>query len=344
MFPLNHYQQYQQCNYNRGNGRKRGNHNRQHNYGWRWSRRIVAPLMPPSLSVYNFEPLTNIGSGAFAQVYKGVGFITSNTQPVSVALKRVNLDQIEDPAIYQSILKEVNVFQSLNHENIVKCHYSFNELSPVSGHNYLVLVLEYVDGGDLEKWIQGRTIHYTLVPEHEIWSIFSQIASAVAYIHAKRIIHRDLKPPNVLLTMDCRVKLTDFGLSRVQDTRSRAQTVCGTPYYMSPERILEAPYSTKSDVWSLGCILYEMAALSSPFSGEKEDANKLIQKIQDATFPPLPDDCYSVQLEKLINVCLNPKAHQRPDAIEVFRIAQKMAEVSWTMFYKSGGYGHPVCL
>lgn len=108
---------------------------------------------------------------------------------------------------------------------------------------------------------QGRTIHYTLVPEHEIWSIFSQIVSAVAYIHAKRIIHRDLKPPNVLLTMDCRVKLTDFGLSRVQDTRSRAQTVCGTPYYMSPERILEAPYSTKSDVWSLGCILYEVCIL-----------------------------------------------------------------------------------
>ena len=97
------------------------------------------------------------------------------------------------------------------------------------------------------------------MPEHEIWSIFVQIAAAVKYIHSKRIIHRDLKPPNVLLNNKGFVKLADFGLSRLNlEAGGQAQTVCGTPYYMSPERIIEQPYTFASDIWSLGCILYEV--------------------------------------------------------------------------------------
>uniref|UniRef100_A0A914IAM6 non-specific serine/threonine protein kinase n=1 Tax=Globodera rostochiensis TaxID=31243 RepID=A0A914IAM6_GLORO len=103
--------------------------------------------------------------------------------------------------------------------------------------------------------------HRLLVPEADIWRVFTQIADAVQYIHKQHIIHRDLKPPNVLLTTEDTVKLTNFGLSRQQNAGSRVQTVCGTPYYMSPERILEESYTTKSDVWSLGYILYEICPL-----------------------------------------------------------------------------------
>uniref|UniRef100_A0A183BK05 non-specific serine/threonine protein kinase n=1 Tax=Globodera pallida TaxID=36090 RepID=A0A183BK05_GLOPA len=192
---------------------------------------------------------------------------------------------------------------------------------------YVVLVLEYVNGGDLEKWLKRKTNnHRLLLPEADIWRVFTQIADAVQYIHTKRIIHRDLKPPNMLLTTEDIVKLADFGLSRQQTAESFAETGCGTPYYMSPERILKESYTTKADIWSLGCILYEMATLCSPFFGEKNNISSLKQKIRGAEYPPLPDRCcYTEQLELLVQLCLNPMHSARPSAVYVHRMAAKMA-------------------
>uniref|UniRef100_A0A183BK83 non-specific serine/threonine protein kinase n=1 Tax=Globodera pallida TaxID=36090 RepID=A0A183BK83_GLOPA len=286
------------------------------------------PSQPPPQrmlrSIYDFKDVRGIGAGAFASVFHGF-------EPPSnrnVALKRINLTEIDmDTVLYASVLNEVNIFKTLSHPNIVKCFYSFEELSRFSGVKYLVLVLEYVNGGDLETWLKRKTNdHRMLVPEVEIWGVFTQIADAVQYIHTKRIIHRDLKPPNVLLTVEDTVKLTDFGLSRQHNAESRVQTVCGTPYYMSPERILEETYTTKSDVWSLGCILYEMATLRSPFFGEKDNISSLVQKIREAEYPPLPDHCcYTEQLELLVQLCLNPMYKERPSASDVYLMAKKMA-------------------
>nr|CAD2136579.1 unnamed protein product [Meloidogyne enterolobii] len=284
-----------------------------------------SPYLVPTTSIYDFYSLINIGSGAFAQVYKGYELI--NLMPAKyreVALKRINLAAITDPAIYKTTINEVNIFTRLNHQNIVKCFRSFEEISRYSQNKYLVLVLEYVNGGDLQTLIQERATTYScLLHESEIWFLFGQIAGAVKYIHSKRIIHRDLKPPNVLLTDNGIVKLADFGLSRLNlPVGYQAQTVCGTPYYMSPERIIEEPYTFASDIWSLGCILYEQQ--NHHFFGEKDNVESLIHKIQTADYPPIPDDRYTPQLEFLIESCMRPVMNERPNAVTVYEVAQYM--------------------
>ncbi|KAL7075350.1 hypothetical protein ACQ4LE_005280 [Meloidogyne hapla] len=288
----------------------------------------------PPTSIYDFHLLVNIGSGAFAQVYKGFELINQIQKNYrEVALKRINLAAITDPAIYKTTVNEVKVFGTLDHPNIVKCYRSFEEISRFTQNRYLVLVLEYIDGGDLQTYIQDHAIaNSCLLPENEIWYIFGQIAAAVSYIHSKRIIHRDLKPPNVLLKNKGIVKLADFGLSRLNlAVGCQAQTVCGTPYYMSPERIIEQPYTFASDVWSLGCILYEMAALKSPFYGEKENVQSLISKIRSAEFPPIPSDRYCAQLEFLIESCMHPNMEKRPNAFEVYKATEHM-NILWTKY------------
>uniref|UniRef100_A0A914MZV2 non-specific serine/threonine protein kinase n=1 Tax=Meloidogyne incognita TaxID=6306 RepID=A0A914MZV2_MELIC len=285
------------------------------------------PALVPATSIYDFYSLFNIGSGAFAQVYRGYELIKlAPAKYREVALKRINLAAITDPAIYKTTINEVKIFTNLNHQNIVKCFRSFEEISRYSQNKYLVLVLEYVNGGDLQSLIQERATTYScLLHESEIWFLFGQIAGAVKYIHSKRIIHRDLKPPNVLLTDNGIVKLADFGLSRLNlPVGYQAQTVCGTPYYMSPERIIEEPYTFASDIWSLGCILYEMAATKSPFFGEKDNVQSLIQKIQTADYPPIPDDRYTPHLEFLIESCMRPTMNERPNAFTVYEVAEYM--------------------
>uniref|UniRef100_A0A183BXG6 non-specific serine/threonine protein kinase n=1 Tax=Globodera pallida TaxID=36090 RepID=A0A183BXG6_GLOPA len=270
---------------------------------------------PKLYSFDAFKDVREIGAGAYGTVFYGKAPPSNR----DVALKRINLTKNST-----DVVKEVNILKSLSHPNIVKCFYSFDEVA--RGVKYHVLVLEYVNGGDLVTWLKRKTNdRRLLVPEADIWRVFSQIADAVQYIHARRIIHRDLKPANVLLTTDDTVKLADFGLSRQQNAESYAHTFCGTLLYMSPECIQGKPYTAETDIWSLGCILYEMAALRSPFFDSKGNINSLMQKIRDAEYPPFPDRCsYTEQLGQIVQRCLNSVYKERPSAVDVYWVAARL--------------------
>ncbi|KAI6242203.1 Serine/threonine-protein kinase Nek6 isoform X2 [Aphelenchoides fujianensis] len=193
----------------------------------------------------------------------------------------------------------------------------------------LLLVLEFASRGNLEQLITDT--YFTKqrrLPEAQIWRLFAQIAAAIAHVHERRILHRDLKPANVLFDgPQMAVKVCDFGLCRLFSQNTvRANTQVGTPYYVSPERSTQSGYNFASDVWSLGCILYEMACGGSPFVGERSNEFALNLRIQAADFPPLPDgERRTPHLKLLVRLCLQVDTGRRPAAAQVQRFAEKMA-------------------
>ena len=170
--------------------------------------------------------------------------------------------------------------------------------------------MDYADGGDLYTKIAQQKKQGKYFDEEVILGWFLQLCLALKHIHSQRILHRDLKTQNIFLTSKGEVKIGDFGIARVlQNTYDCAQTAIGTPYYLSPEICQEKPYNQKSDIWSLGCILYEMLTLRHSF-----DANSmkgLVLKILKGTYPPIPS-CYSADFQGVVSDMLTKDPGKRP--------------------------------
>lgn len=201
------------------------------------------------------------------------------------------------------LVHEVNTMKDLNHENIVR--YVNRYLDKSKGKLYMVM--EYCDNGDLARYIKRHKTERRYISEDKIWSVIFQLLSVLDYCHnrakpGQKVIHRDIKPGNVFLTKDGSLKVGDFGLCRLLDNDDFAKTNVGTPLYMSPEILAKQSYTEKADIWSLGCVFYELAALVPPYIATNLDSLKL--KVKTGTKSPLPAQ-YSQDLKQLIDSMLS---------------------------------------
>jgi len=172
----------------------------------------------------------------------------------------------------------------------------------------LHIIMEFCDGGDLASRIRKQDgVHFE---EDVILMWFTQIALAIRFCHKNHIIHRDIKSQNIFLTSQGIVKLGDFGIARVLNgTHELATSVVGTPFSMSPEVCENKPYSKPSDVWAMGCVLYEMCTLNHAFNAN--NLLGLVWKIVQKKHPPIPKK-YSVELASLIDSMLEKDPRKRP--------------------------------
>lgn len=268
-------------------------------------------------SLANFKVARQVGSGQFSCVFKAV--CTAHPSRPSVALKKVKIFEMMDAKSRADCIKEIELLRQCTHPNIITYLGSFIE------ENVLNIVLEFAAAGDLTRVLGHYKKHRRLFPEKMVWKYFVQLCAAVDHMHARRVMHRDIKPDNVFITATGVVKLGDLGLGRFLSSGTNvAHSVCGTPYYMAPERVHEDSYSFKSDVWSLGCVLYEMAALQSPFFEHGLSLLGLCHKIRACAYQALPPGLYSSQLQGLASGCIVVDPLQRLDAAQVYEVARQM--------------------
>ena len=263
-----------------------------------------------------FTKVKNIGKGNMG----ACALARNNEDGRYYVIKQVDLAKLNKKERQQS-LNEAKVLSSLRHPNVINYVDSF--LARKSDH--LCIVMEFADGGDLSSRIKNN--HGVNFPESMVLDWFIQMALSLHYVHQRKILHRDVKTQNVFLTQDGLCKLGDFGIARtLNSTYDQASTFVGTPYYLSPELILERPYDYMSDVWALGIVLYEMMALRHPFNAN--DMKSLMHRILKVQYDPLPT-CYSGELRALVGKILVKDPIQRMRLGEVLEhtiVVRRMRE------------------
>ncbi|KAF7666043.1 hypothetical protein LDENG_00119940 [Lucifuga dentata] len=263
--------------------------------------------------VEDYEVLYTIGSGSYGRCQK----IKRISDGKILMWKELDYGTMAESE-KQMLVSEVNLLRELKHPNIVRYYDRIIDRSNTT----LYIVMEYCEGGDLSTLITRCIKERRYLEEHFILRVMTQLTLALKECHRRSdgratVLHRDLKPANIFLDIKQNVKLGDFGLARIlnHDT-SFAKTFVGTPYYMSPEQINRMSYNEKSDIWSLGCLLYELCALSPPFTAYNQ--KELAEKIREGKFRRIPYR-YSEELNTLLSKMLHLKDYLRPSVESILQ-------------------------
>ncbi|XP_060717901.1 serine/threonine-protein kinase Nek11 isoform X1 [Tachysurus vachellii] len=263
------------------------------------------PLHPPPLLLANRYLIhKRLGRGSFGTVYLIEDTKTSRDK--LKVLKEIPVGGLKPDETVKAT-QEAQLLSQLHHPAILRFYTSFLE------RDSFCIVTEFCEDGDLECTLERLRVSGEALCESQIREWLVQMLLGVDYMHERRILHRDLKTKNVFLKQNV-VKIGDFGVScLLMGSCDLATTFTGTPYYMSPEALGHQGYDSKSDVWSLGCILYEMCCLKHAFEGQ--NFLSVVQKIMESSTPSLPEK-YSPELNSLMQKMLVRSPSLRVSAAE----------------------------
>ena len=253
-----------------------------------------------------FEILEKLGEGAYSIVYKVKRKEDSNIY----ALKKVKLKGLSDKE-KQNALNEVRILASVKSPFVI----SYKEAFIEEESETLCIVMEYADKGDLYQKIVHLKKIGCLIEEIDAWKIFIQMVRGLKSLHDLKILHRDLKSANIFLFSDGTAKIGDLNVSKVAQ-KGLGYTQTGTPYYASPEVWNENPYDNKSDIWSLGCVTYEMLTLHPPFRAK--DMEELYNKVIKGQFKKIGSK-YSEDMNEIIGFLLKVNPRDRPNCDEILK-------------------------
>ena len=252
-------------------------------------------------ATYKIQKL--LGEGSFGKAY----LAKTDKDDKKYVIKQIIMDGMTDQE-KRDTFNEAVILKKLDHPNIIKFKEVFLQRKPQEALN---IVTEFADGGDLSQKIEQQK--KKPFQESEILDYITQICLALQHVHKKHIIHRDLKSGNVFLMKSGIIKLGDFGIAKVLKSQ-KAKTMVGTPYYLSPEIINNKPYDSKSDIWALGVLLYELMTFKMPFNATSLPLLSI--KINRGVFHP-PPKIYSAEIKNLLNRCLTIDPTKRPSINEI---------------------------
>ena len=284
-----------------------------------------------STKISDFVILSQIGKGAFGTVY----LVKRKLDNKIYALKKIIIEKMKKKEIENS-LNEIRILASISHPNII----SYKEVFWDDDSNSLNIVMEYADDGDLSKKIIENKRNKIPFSEKKIWSFSIQIVEGLKYLHNKRIIHRDLKSANIFLMKNGIIKIGDLNVSKILKNKTSNNlhlTQTGTPFYASPEVWRNEPYSYKSDMWSLGCIIYEMCTYYPPFMGKNMD--ELYRSVIRGKVNKIDFNIYSVDVWNMIGMLLHVKAEKRPTCEQFLNsrlIKKKINELNYEFLKEEG--------